>query len=114
MNEGLWTVVFSSGGIAGGGIIYLANGRALGGDSQYFYRGSYVYDSKASTFQATVEVIAFVSGAVTVFGMPISAYSLDVKGTVSGDSATATAQVREWPTAKLQMQLVRRADKIAP
>lgn len=112
MNEGLWTVVFSSGGIAAGGVIYLANGRVLGGDSQYFYKGSYVYDPKTGTFQGIVEVAAFVSGAVTVFGMPISGYSLEVKGTVSGDSATATAHVREWPTARLQMQLVRRAEKI--
>jgi hypothetical protein len=112
MIEGLWTAVFSSGGISGAGVIYLSDGQAVGGDNQYFYNGPYTFDQSSGLLQAKLRVTAFVRGAIAVFGRPISAFTLDLKGTVSGDTATAVGSVSELPTLTIQVQLIRRIAKI--
>lgn len=112
MIEGLWTAVFSSGGIAGAGVIYLSNGRALGGDNQYFYQGSYSYEPATRRLEAKLNVSAFVKGAISVFGIPLSSFTLNLVGTVSGESATASGHVSELRPTSIQIQLVKRTGKI--
>jgi len=112
MVEGLWTAVFSSGAIAGAGVVYLSDGHAVGGDNQYFYHGSYDFDSGTGRLHAKLKVTAFVRGAIAVFGIPISSFDLDLKGTVSGDNATALGVVSELPSLNIQIHLVKRAGKI--
>jgi len=112
MKEGLWTAVFNARGISGAGVIYLANGQALGGDSLYYYKGSYEFDEATGRLQANLKATAFVAGAIPVFGIPASSFNLNINGVVSGDTATATGIVSEIPTVRMQINLVKRADKI--
>jgi hypothetical protein len=114
MIEGLWTVVFSSGSIAGAGVIYMTDGQAVGGDNQYFYKGPYTFDSRTRLLHARLQVTAFVRGAIAVFGVPIASFTLELAGTVTGDSATASGSVLEMPSMKIQIQLVKRAGKVTP
>lgn len=112
MIEGLWTAVFSSGAIAGAGVIYLTDGQVVGGDNQYFYRGPYTFDSRTGLLSARLQVKAFIKGAIAVFGAPIPSFTLDLSGTVVGDKATATGSVLEMPSVKIQIQLVKRTGRI--
>jgi len=112
MVEGLWTAVFSSGPIAGAGVIYLTDGEAVGGDSQYFYIGSYTFDPQVRVLRARLQVTAFIKGAITVFGAPIPSFTLELIGTVTGNSATATGSVVGIPSVKMQVQLLRRSNRV--
>lgn len=112
MIEGLWTAVFSSGAIAGAGVIYLSDGQALGGDNQYFYKGPYTFDPRTGLLSAKLQVTAFIKGAIAVFGAPIPSFTLELRGTVAGDKATAAGSVLEMPSVKVQIQLVKRAGRI--
>lgn len=112
MIEGLWTAVFGSGSISGAGVVYLSGGRAVGGDNQYFYKGSYTYEPQTRLLTATLQVTAFIKGAIAVFGVPIPSFTLSLAGTVVGDHATATGSVTEMPSVKIHIQLVRRFDDI--
>jgi len=112
MIEGLWTGVFSSGSISGAGVIYLANGQAVGGDNQYFYKGPYTYDPQTCLLRAKLQVTAFIRGAIAVFGVPIPSFTLELKGTISGDNAKVTGSVMEMPSVTIQIHLVKRSGKI--
>jgi len=112
MIEGLWTAVFSSGQIAGAGVIYLTDGEAVGGDSQYFYMGSYTFDEQLRALHARLQVSAFIKGAITVFGAPIPSFTLELKGTVTDNSATATGSVVGIPSVKMHVQLVKRSNRV--
>jgi hypothetical protein len=112
MIEGLWTAVFGSGPISGGGVIYLSDGEAVGGDNQYFYLGSYAFEPQLSTLRARLQVIAFVKGAITVFGAPIPSFTLEVEGKVVGNSVTATGSVMGMPAVKMHLQLVKRTNRV--
>jgi hypothetical protein len=111
MIEGLWTAVFSSGSISGAGVIYLSDGRAVGGDSQY-YDGSYTFETETGRLEAQLRVTAFVRGAITLFGAPIPAFTLKLSGSVSDRNASASGMVFEFPSLRLQVQLIKRAAKI--
>ena len=112
MIEGLWTAVFCSGPISGAGIIYLANGYALGGDNQYFYTGTYNFEQQTGALRATLQVTAFIRGAISVFGIPISTFQLELSGTVAAENAVVMGTVLEMPSARIQIHLVKRAEKI--
>lgn len=111
MIDGLWTVIFSYGQFAGGGVVYLDNGTAVGGDGQYFYLGGYSIDPVTRSFKVNLEVRAFVAGAVTVFGLPLPQFSLAVEGHLSGNAASARGSVLEYPSYQISMQLFRRWQK---
>lgn len=108
MIEGLWTVVFSSGNMAGGGVVHLQNGTVTGGDAQYYYLGRYSFDEKTLTFRATLDIRAFVNGAIAVFGWSVQQFALELEGRVTGDTAVARGTVSQAPGAVISMQLVRR------
>jgi hypothetical protein len=114
MIEGLWTAVFSSGSVAGAGVIYLTDGQAVGGDNQYFYRGPYTFDPRTGLLHAKLQVTAFVRGAIAVFGVPIASFTLELSGTVAGESAAVAGSVLEMPSMRIQIQLVKRAGRVQP
>ena len=84
----------------------------LGGDSLFYYKGLYEFDQATGRLHANIRATAFVAGAIPIFGIPASSFSLDINGTVSGDTATVTGIVSEMPSVKMQINLVKRADKI--
>lgn len=113
MIEGLWTAIFSSGPLAGGGVIYLADGEIVGGDAQYFYKGSYSFDSAKNELAATVKVNAFVAGAISIFGFPVTTFELLLTGNINGNQATITGSTSNLPNVKITIRLVKRLEKIS-
>lgn len=112
MIEGLWTAVFSSGPISGAGVIYLTDGEAVGGDNQYFYLGSYTFDPQLHALRARLQVTAYIKGAIAVFGAPIPSFMLELIGTVTNNNATATGSVVGMPSVKMQVQLLKRSNRV--
>jgi hypothetical protein len=94
------------------GVIYLADGEAVGGDSQYFYMGSYSFEPQISALRARLQVTAFIKGAIAVFGAPIPSFTLEVVGSVTGNIATATGSVVGMPGVRMQLQLVKRSNRV--
>lgn len=110
--DGLWTAVFRSASLAGGGVIYLSEGKVVGGDSQYFYLGTYSYNSENHLLTAQVKCIAFLNGAISVFGIPARTFDLTLSGKASGNTATVHGKVNQRPTLSLIVQLAKRTEKI--
>jgi hypothetical protein len=111
MEEGLWTAIFSSGGpISGGGVVYLADGKLIGGDSQFYYVGTYTFDVNTQHLQAQATVIPFVSGAISIFGIEVPRYELVLSGRLQDSEASISGSVADFPNLRLNVKLVKRAD----
>jgi hypothetical protein len=106
MYDGFWTVVFRAGNVSAGGVVALLDGKVLGGDSQYFYSGA--YRKEGENFSAKLRVQAFVTGAVAVFGMPLSFFDLDVVGILRDGEGSAVGTMAALPGVQLHMKLVKR------
>jgi hypothetical protein len=106
--EGLWTAEFgSSTGMVGGGVAVFLDGRVLGGDGGYYYTGEYVF--RADTFVATLRIIPFIQGALSVFGTVGQELKLDLTGVVTPDGrATAQGHPKGMPHLKFGVKLTRR------
>jgi hypothetical protein len=113
MIEGFWTVVFSSGSMSGGGVVHLQDGVVTGGDGQYYYLGRYSQNNDTKTFSVTLDVRAFVNGAVTVFGWPMQQFSLQIEGRITEETAVAKGTLVQAPQISIAMQMVRRWKNIA-
>ncbi len=67
MLEGLWTIEFVSNlGTQGAGVVILESGRILGGDSSYYYRGT--FEVKNKTVEAQMEGSHYSGEAHSIFG----------------------------------------------
>lgn len=110
MLDGLWTAIFHSGPLAGGGVICLRNGQLAGGDSQYFYVGTYTYDDQSQQLKAHARIIAFVAGAISIFGIPTNFFEITLSGTVKDNSASITGAVDQSPNLRFDLQMVKRVD----
>ena len=107
--EGFWTAEFgSSVGIFGGGVVFLQNGIATGGDNAYFYSGTYTLIG--NTFSATVAVKPFIQGVPSVFNTVDQEFTLDLAGSLEGhDRLVAQGQRRGMPGVTFGVKLIKRA-----
>ena len=107
MTEGLWTVMFQGPQGVSGGCVIFRGGTVLGGDSAYFYVGS--YEEKNGTISAQVKIRGFVPGTATIFGTVGADHVLDVQGTFSGDDIVGSASVIGAADLRLSFRLIYRA-----
>jgi hypothetical protein len=108
MEQGLWTAIFSSGSLAGGGVVYLSGGRLVGGDSQFYFAGEYKFDQTSRMLDARATVLPFVAGAITIFGFPVDRYELTLRGTLEPTEASIRGFVTGNPQLTLNVKLVKR------
>lgn len=101
MREGLYKVEFGSPLGTDRGVIYAKGGKMWGGDSSFFYLGSYTEEGES--VKGTIEVDAHAPGATNVFGGTKS--TINFKGSVNGHRIKATATSPEAPFATLQANL---------
>jgi hypothetical protein len=105
--DGLWTAEFgSTTGTFAGGVAVFQGGRILGGDSTYFYIGSYTI--KGQQFEATLKSSPFVEGARSVFNTTGQDLTLHLSGSLSGDQALAQGSAKEVPALKFAVRLTKR------
>lgn len=109
MVDGFWTVEFQGiPGYVGGGVVVLLKGRIIGGDSQYYYTGTYTVVNDA--IEGKIDVIAFVSQPASVFGTSEQRFGLTLSGQVRGVLIDAKGARAENPRMTMGMRLTRRSD----
>lgn len=104
MIEGLWTVEFrTNAGTSGGGVVILRDSKVAGGDTGYYYMGSYSVDD--GNIQAVLEIKRYRAGHVSVFGAAdrlqlalsgkTDGSSMDLSGRVAGIQISVRGTKRE-------------------
>jgi hypothetical protein len=112
--EGLWTIEFgSSEGVYGGGVVVFADGKLMGGDSGYYYSGSYEV-SDENLFTATLRVKPFIEDYPSVFNTLRKDFTLNLSGRIKdADHAIAQGNPEEMPQMDLGVVLTRRETVVA-
>ena len=105
MVEALWSVLFMSGlQSVGAGVVVLETGRIFGGDSNYYYVGSYMLSG--STINAKIEVVHFFGPQSTVLG-PVDRLDLVLEGRVENNQMRLVGAMPGSSQVQIAMQLNR-------
>lgn len=106
--QGLWTIDFE---IAGrgrfSGVVVLQGNKVLGGDSQYFYDGT--YKETGDDVEAEALCTHYAGAVSTAFGTSEQTYSLKLEGKHSGNAITGKIWRPESPNLKLDVRLLKQA-----
>ena len=105
MIDGLWTVHYFGPQGNGGGVVVLTKGQVLGGDSGFFYIGS--FEERGDTFKGRVAVKNFDPSIPNVIGV-VGDFELLIDGKVQGDSINGTGALATAPNAKIVVRLTKR------
>ncbi|MHA1536582.1 MAG: hypothetical protein ACTSUD_03420 [Alphaproteobacteria bacterium] len=108
--ESLWTLEFQTvNEWNNGGVAVFETGRIFGGDSCFYYLGTYTVSEKQVL--AKVAVQHYFGENYTAFGDKIDAYVVELMGTLDGDLIGGTMKRLDKANLPiLQMRLIRRAD----
>ena len=108
MIEALWSVEFISNVQNwGAGVVVFETGKIFGGDSTYFYVGS--YDLVADTIHAQVTVSHYAGEPNSIFG-PLKKLSIVGTGKPEQNAFTIQGHVVENPSLQIAARLTRRAE----
>ena len=108
MLEALWSVEFVSNMQSfGAGVAVLETGRIFGGDSTYFYVGS--YDLVNGMVHAEVTVTHYAGERNSIFG-PHDKFSIVATGKPETNVFKMDGHVKENPSMKIAARLTRRAE----
>lgn len=108
MVEALWSVEFiSTQGDMGAGVIVLETRRIFGGDSRYFYVGS--YEVKNQELEAEIEVTHYSGEPYSIFG-PEKNFRIKITGEIGKDVMMGQGHRVDNPQLKLDVRLIRRAE----
>lgn len=109
---GLWTVFFSTSHGEGAGTLTLLRGYITGGDSSYYYVGS--YKQNASAVEGVLRVVHFAGPLNNLFG-PIRQLDLHFNAVAGKDLMMAQAQPVGGMSAEqlsIRMQRVHNLDEL--
>jgi hypothetical protein len=87
--EGFWTVHFKGVQGLGAGVVMLIGGQLFGGDTGFFFRGT--YSQQGNTMTAHVHVKQHVLGMANV--MRRNEFDLELNGTMQGDTISVTGKI---------------------
>jgi hypothetical protein len=87
--EGFWTVHFKGVQGLGAGVVTLIGGQLFGGDTGFFFTGT--YSQQGDTMTAHVHVKQHVPGMANV--MRRSEFDLKLNGTMQGDTISVTGEI---------------------
>lgn len=108
MLEALWSVEFSTSmQMAGAGVVVLETNRIFGGDSSYFYIGS--YEVKDGTINAEITFKHYNGPLNSVFG-PHKEGVVKLSGTIARAGFDLFGSLINNPMAKITTRLTRRAE----
>lgn len=108
MLEALWSVEFVSNvqGL-GAGVAVLETGRVLGGDSQYFYVGSYKVQNEQ--ISAQLKITHYAGATSSIFG-PIKEFNLELVGKPARAWFDLHGHLVENRNLTITIRLTRRAE----
>ena len=103
--NGLWTATFSSGkDDSGAGVVALLNGVILGGNSSYYYTGTYVLDGPS--FKGRMTATHFFGDLSKIFG-PLRSIRLTIEGTGTEQVILAQGFAPTEPSRRINIRLQR-------
>ena len=106
MVDGFWLLQFEGIQDSGGGVLVLIKTQVFGGDSGYYFTGS--YETSGTMFKAHVQVRNFLPDVPNILGIE-GDFELNVTGTLEGDVIRGTASLVSPKGAGLAIKLTRRA-----
>jgi hypothetical protein len=107
MLEGFWLVHAEGPGGTSGGVVVFANGKIFGGDSGFYYVGTYQHQD--GTVKARVAVHNFDPAIVNILSVAKD-YELDVSATVKDNSMSGTAVVPGVANQSIALKLTKKAN----
>ncbi len=106
--EGLWSIQFASDiGVVGAGVVVLETERVFGGGAQYIYLGKFKAGGKHQ-ISAEITVTHYAGEPYFIFGTG-SEFSLQLSGTLSGDTISGVGTRVDDPSRSLRVILTKRA-----
>ena len=108
MIEALWTFEFiSNENVFGTGVVVLESGRIFGGDSQYYFIGSYAVDRGQIT--AEIESTHYGGAPYSLFG-PARHLNLSLSGQLGNPVIELRGKLVEAPEKQIRVRLTRREE----
>jgi hypothetical protein len=105
--EGFWIIKFTAAQIYGSGVAVFSGGKVYGGETGFYYLGT--YEADGSVVKARVLVRNFEPSIASGFGVP-GDYEMDVSAILEGDTMTGTAVVTNHPQFSLGIRLTKKAN----
>lgn len=105
--EGLWIVKFTAAQLSGSGVLVLSQGKVFGGETGFYYIGTYVADG--NVVKARVMIRNFDPSVPSGFGIP-GDYEMDVSATMQDSTMSGTAIISGQPQYSLGLKLIKTAN----
>lgn len=109
MLDGLWIVEFRTNlGLLGQGIAVLSGTRVFGGDSSFYYKGSYT--EHEGTMSAEIDVVRYSATLKSVFGN-VDNFHLTVSGKLETETEMQlVGHLAENPNMKVTVKGLKKAE----
>ncbi|HUC30004.1 MAG TPA: GrlR family regulatory protein [Candidatus Acidoferrum sp.] len=105
--DGLWIVQFTGKEILGTGVVVFSNGKLFGGETGFYYIGSYESDGKMVKARA---MIRNFDPAIPSGFRILGDYEMDVSAKLQDDKLTGTAMIVGQPQHSLGIRLTKKAN----
>jgi hypothetical protein len=103
--EGFWLAQFQTAQDAGAGVVVFFKGEVFGGDSRYYYLGT--YEEKNGKVSGKIEVTHFSGPPSSVFGNQ-KRLRLQVSGIYSGPKMILDGHLTNDPNQTIKIHLTKR------
>jgi len=105
--KGLWTVEFqTSKAWTNGGVVVLYDEKVLGGDSQYFYAGT--FREQGDNITAEITATHYHGPVSTQFGTRERSYQLYMAGKRNGGTVNGHTWRLAAPSQKMALRMIKR------
>ncbi len=108
LRNGLYKIDFETERGGGQGVVYLKNGKIRGGDSGWYYVGTYEQDGNDFTAKVTIKDHTKHTRITSVFG--VDEAEMTLKGTSEGDGVKTKGKSKQAPSVTFQARLERLSD----
>lgn len=108
MQKSLWKVSFVyPGGSSGHGVVSFDNGSVFGGDSSFYYLGTYTMNQ--NKISAQVKITQYANG-VSIFGPQIREATVVIEGNLVGDHINFSGHLQQASNLTVTAQMAKLID----
>ena len=109
--DGLWTAEFgTASGVANGGVLVIASERIFGGDSGYYYSGTYAI--AGDTLTGELSATHYYGPRVTAFGDSVLTFTIQFTGKANQARDLIDGFAERPGVGRVRFRLTRRARAI--